>query len=173
MFDLWLSNSKINRGLNKEGTVKYEVHHVNAALVRAMSDLMGGDAKFSAKSLEGTIAIFFFDAADWHAKQEAGEPLPDDFVNPWRADLESLVRMCEAIMRDCGRTGGRWQLIRKMRELSEQYMAEFRTARDEGMYNRNSGYIRDLDADSDWGRWMLALKEASASPEERRATKTA
>lgn len=153
----------------KGSKMKYNLERINIAIFNTLYELLYGDAQHSAKSLEGAISSFFIDAADWTRARLAAGQFPEGSCYPLRADIDSLYTMCkaidEAIQRDSSCRGSHRGLIRKIIELSEEYMAKFRDSRNVGTYNGNVSHIRELDIHSDWGRWMLALRVTFIKPE--------
>lgn len=140
--------------------MKYDINHINKAIVYTLAGLLEGIETDSAKDLQGMLGSFFFLAAGGGSNSEPKDGQePEGYCYPYRADPSALAIMCEAIGSvtnyhpDC-----RWKLIQKIIERSEELMAGFRKARDAGDYKRNYGYIEDLDDGNDWGRQMLALK---------------
>jgi hypothetical protein len=142
-----------------EAYMNFDRNHINNAIVNALADLLDDDSRYSAKTLQNTIAVFFFEAAGTTGSENKG---PEGYCYPWQADLASLTRMCEAIFasvrNDATCRHSQIKLIRKMYGLSESYMARFRQERAAGTYTRNTGYIYELSPDNDWGRWMIALR---------------
>lgn len=147
----------------------FEVNNINHAIIDTLADLLTGDAQRTAKQLQGSIGSFFFLAAGG-CGNAGPEHKPEGYCRPYGADLDSLKRMCQAIKEQINHNSSyqrsQLKLIRKMRELSETYMANFRQQRDSGSYPSNTGYICDLSPDNDWGRQMIALDEVF-SPRKR------
>lgn len=142
--------------------MQYDINQINKAIVETLAELLYGESQTSAKSVEAAIAIFFMQAADWTAEKSTKGQLPEGFVYPWRADMESVKVMCSTIAatirNDSSCRGGHRKLIRKIIELSAELMTKFRQERDAGTYRRNVGYIQGLTEMNDWGRWMIALR---------------
>ena len=148
--------------------MKYDINHINSAIIRVLGELSYYRTPNSAKELEGIIGHFFFIAADWRDDKPTRD-FPQGYCYPWRTDVNSLTKMCTAI-KECIQMSGssgycQLLLIRKIVELSEELMAKFRQERDAGTYRRNVGYICELDDKSDWGRWMIVLRTTFIKPE--------
>lgn len=146
-------------------------YEVDRAIVETLGRLLTDDSQRSAKQLQAAIGSFFFLAAGGGSCTEP-EHKPKGYCYPYRSSLDSLRQMCQAIKdqivhdRRDERGDGQLELIRKIRELSETYMANFRQQRDAGTYGGNTGYICDLTPVNDWGRQMIALDEVF-SPRKR------
>ncbi|MEO6536817.1 MAG: hypothetical protein ABIT47_03925 [Candidatus Paceibacterota bacterium] len=142
--------------------MNFQIQNINTAIINALAELLDGRAQRSAKSLEGVIGMFFFEAGGGFSNREPGNP-PEGYCRPYQADLAALTTMCEAIDAGIPNGGtcrqGQVRLIGKIVELSETHMARFREQRDAGTYPSNVGYIRELSPDNDWRRWMIALRQ--------------
>lgn len=141
--------------------MQYDINHINSAIIRVLGELSYGVAPKSAKDLEGIISHFFFISTNWRDGKPKRD-FPQGYCYPWRADIDSLKKMCGAI-KECilmSSSDGYCQilLISRIIEVSEELMAKFRQYCDGGIYFYNPAHVRELDDKSDWGRWMLALK---------------